>query len=38
MPAVVGPEKCDGCGECQDNCTSDAVHVEDTVAIVKPED
>jgi len=37
MPAVVDPEKCDGCGTCQDNCPSDAIHVEEKVAVVKPE-
>jgi NAD-dependent dihydropyrimidine dehydrogenase PreA subunit len=39
MPAVVNVEKCDGCGTCQDNCPSDAIHVEEKdVAVVKPEE
>jgi len=33
----VDAEKCDGCGTCQDNCPSDAIHVEEKVAVVKPE-
>ncbi len=37
MPAVVDLEKCDACGTCQDNCPSDAIHVEEKVAVVKPE-
>jgi NAD-dependent dihydropyrimidine dehydrogenase PreA subunit len=37
MPAVVDASKCDGCGTCQDNCPSDAIHVEEKVAVVKPE-
>jgi NAD-dependent dihydropyrimidine dehydrogenase PreA subunit len=37
MPAVVDPEKCDGCATCQDNCPSDAIHVEDKKAVVVPE-
>lgn len=42
MPATVNAEKCDGCGTCQDNCPSEAIHVERVgdgdVAVVKPED
>jgi NAD-dependent dihydropyrimidine dehydrogenase PreA subunit len=38
MPATVKEEKCDGCGTCQDNCPSDAIHVDDkNKAVVKPE-
>jgi len=38
MPAVVNPEKCDGCGRCQDDCPSGAIKVEDEKAVVKPEE
>jgi NAD-dependent dihydropyrimidine dehydrogenase PreA subunit len=40
MPAVVDEKKCDGCGTCQDNCPSEAIHVqkkEKDVAVVVPE-
>ena len=37
MPAVVDPEKCDGCATCVDNCPSEAIKVEDKVAVVKEE-
>ncbi len=35
MPAIVDASKCDGCGTCQDNCPSDAIKVEEKVAVVK---
>jgi len=38
MPAVVDATKCDGCATCQDSCPSDAIHVEEKVAVVKEED
>ena len=38
MPAVVDVEKCDGCGTCAENCPSDAIKVEDKIAVVKPDD
>ncbi len=28
MPAFVKEENCDGCGTCQENCPTDAIHVE----------
>jgi ferredoxin len=37
MPAIVDASKCDGCGTCQDNCPSDAIKVEEKVAVVKEE-
>jgi NAD-dependent dihydropyrimidine dehydrogenase PreA subunit len=38
MPASVDAEKCDGCGTCETNCPSDAIHVEGKLAVVKPDD
>ncbi len=37
MPVAVQTEKCDGCGTCQENCPSDAIHLVDKKAVVVPE-
>ena len=34
MPAVVDIQKCDGCGTCKDNCPSEAIRVEEKIAVV----
>jgi len=32
--AKVDPDECSGCGICEERCNMDAVHVEDTIAVV----
>lgn len=38
MPAVVDPEKCEGCGDCISSCATNAIVMEEDKAKVKPED
>lgn len=38
MPAKVDPEKCSGCGSCVDVCPTEAITLEDDVAVVDPEE
>ena len=38
MPAVVDPEKCEGCGDCVDSCPTEAISIQDEKAVVNDED
>ena len=38
MPAVVDAEQCNACKSCEEVCPSDAVKVQDTVAVVVDDD
>ena len=38
MPAVVDPEKCEGCGDCIESCPSEAISMVEEKAQVKVED
>ena len=34
MPAKVDPEKCTGCGDCVEECPTDAIKIENEKAVV----
>jgi len=38
MVAVVDPEKCDGCGTCVDECSTEAISIVDNVAVVNADE
>lgn len=38
MPAVVDPEKCEGCGDCVDSCPTEAISIQDDKAVVNDEE
>lgn len=38
MPTTVDAEKCTGCGDCVDECPSEAIEVKDEVAVVNQDD
>ena len=38
MPAVVDPEKCEGCGDCVDSCPTEAISIQDEKAVVNDEE
>ncbi len=38
MPAIVDPEKCTGCGDCVEECPTDAIEMKDEKAVVDEEE
>ena len=38
MPVIVNTETCNGCGTCEDNCPTGAIHVENKIAVVKTDE
>ncbi len=38
MPAIVDPEKCTGCGDCVEECPTDAIEMKDEKAVVNEEE
>ncbi len=38
MPAIVDPEKCTGCGDCVEECPTDAIELKEEKAVVNEEE
>ncbi len=38
MPAKVDPEKCTGCGDCVEECPTDAIKMENEKAVVNEDE